>query len=203
MGMPFCLLPMSSRFPVNLITGAAGAGKTTAILRLLAKRPPDQRWAVLINDFGRGTASTTPGVSQGLVVVREVAGCICCTGQVALRTAMVTLLRDAAPQRLLLEASAAARPASLLQLLREPGLSKALDMRTTLCVVNLVQLRDRRYADNEIYREQMAAADALYLTAGDTTGNSAVQVELQAFRSKAAVLFSESERFDIELLDHA
>jgi G3E family GTPase len=203
MVMPFCLLPMSSRFPVNLITGAAGAGKTTAIRRLLEKRPPDERWAVLINDFGRATPSTTPGVAQGQVVVREVAGCICCTGRVALRTAMVALLRDAAPQRLLLEASAAARPASLLQLLREPSLSRALDVRTTLCVVNLVQLRDRRHADNEIYREQIAAADALYLTAGDAAGNAAVQAELQAFRSKPAVLFRESERFEIELLDRA
>jgi G3E family GTPase len=203
MVMPFGLLPMSSRFPVNLITGAAGAGKTTAILRLLEKRPPDERWAVLINDFGRATLSATPGIAQGQVVVREVAGCICCTAQVALRTAMVALLRDAAPQRLLLEVSAAARPASLLQLLREPGLFGALDMRTTLCVVNLAQLTDRRHADNDIYREQIAAADALYLTAADAAGNAVVQAELQAFRSKPAVLFTESERLDIEVLDRA
>lgn len=194
---------MSSRFPVNLVTGAAGAGKTTVILRLLAKRPPDEHWAVLVNDFGHTTLRATPAVAQGKVVVREVAGCICCTAQVALRTAMVVLLRDAAPQRLLVEASAAARPTTLLQLLREPALSKAVDLRTTLGVVNLAQSRDSRYLNNEVYREQIAAADALYLTTGEAAGDTAVRAVLQALRMAPAVLFSESEPFDVELLDRA
>ncbi|HEY0338818.1 MAG TPA: GTP-binding protein [Burkholderiales bacterium] len=196
---------MSRRFPVNLITGAAGAGKTTAILHLLAKRPPDERWAVLINDFGRATLSTASGVSEGKVVLREVAGCICCTAQVAVRTAIVALLREAAPHRLLVEASAAARPASLLHLLREPGLSDAVDVRATVCVVNVAQLRDARYVANELYREQIVAADALYVTTDDATaaGADGARAELQALRSKPAVLFSKGRPFDVALLDRA
>lgn len=202
----FLLLPMSSRFPVNLITGAAGAGKSTAILRLLTKRPPDERWAVLINDFGHSTLHATFGIAQGKVVVRDVAGCICCTAQVVLRTAMVALLREAAPQRLLIEASAAARPATLLQVFREPAVAKAIDLRTTLCVVSLAQLSDARYMDNAVYREQIGAADALYVTTGDVTAAAAdiaARSELQALRSKPAVLFSTSEPFEVDLLDRA
>jgi G3E family GTPase len=206
MRTPFVLLPMSSRFPVNLITGAAGAGKTTAILRLLTKRPSDERWAVLINDFGHTTLRATAGITQGNVVVRDVAGCICCTAQVSLRTALVALLRDTAPQRLLVEASAGARPATLLQVFREPGVAKAIDLRTSLCVVNLAQLRDARYRDNEVYRDQIAAADALYVTTGDATAAAAdiaARAELHALRSKTAVLFSTSAPFGVDLLDCA
>lgn len=41
-----------SKIPINLITGFLGAGKTSAIQSLLAQRPPHERWAILINEYG-------------------------------------------------------------------------------------------------------------------------------------------------------
>ena len=38
--------------PTNIITGFLGAGKTSAILHLLRQKPADERWAVLVNEFG-------------------------------------------------------------------------------------------------------------------------------------------------------
>ena len=38
--------------PTNIITGFLGAGKTTAILHLLKSKPENERWAVLVNEFG-------------------------------------------------------------------------------------------------------------------------------------------------------
>jgi G3E family GTPase len=32
----------------NLITGFLGSGKTTSILHLLAQKPADEKWAVLV-----------------------------------------------------------------------------------------------------------------------------------------------------------
>ncbi|MCG5548419.1 CobW family GTP-binding protein [Halorhodospira halochloris] len=44
---------MAPPVPTNVITGFLNAGKTTAIRHLLARhRPPAERWAVLINEFG-------------------------------------------------------------------------------------------------------------------------------------------------------
>src|SRR5690349_5061130 len=97
--------------PILLVTGATGAGKTTYLSRLLAARPSGERWAVLVNDFG--TAKLEP---QPDVLVREVAGCICCSAQVSLRTAVIALLRER-PARLLIEASAAAHPDAIVAVL--------------------------------------------------------------------------------------
>ncbi|MBE0152772.1 hypothetical protein FOT80_25685, partial [Serratia fonticola] len=36
----------------NLITGFLGSGKTTTIRHLLATKPENERWAVLVNEFG-------------------------------------------------------------------------------------------------------------------------------------------------------
>ena len=38
--------------PVNVIAGSLGVGKTTTINHLLKQRPPDERWAVLVNEYG-------------------------------------------------------------------------------------------------------------------------------------------------------
>jgi len=36
----------------NLITGFLGSGKTTTIRHLLAHKPENEIWAVLVNEFG-------------------------------------------------------------------------------------------------------------------------------------------------------
>lgn len=38
--------------PTNIITGFLGVGKTSAILHLLQQKPSNERWAVLVNEFG-------------------------------------------------------------------------------------------------------------------------------------------------------
>jgi G3E family GTPase len=38
--------------PTNIITGFLGVGKTSAILHLLKSKPVNERWAVLVNEFG-------------------------------------------------------------------------------------------------------------------------------------------------------
>ncbi len=150
-----------TRIPAILITGATGAGKTSLISRLLCQRPAAERWAVLVNDFGRGHLAV--GEADENVVVREVAGCICCTGQVSLRTALVSMLRAAHPHRLLIEASGAAEPAAVIRVLNEPGLSKAVELESTVCAVGAEHLADSRYAATDVYRAQLCAADVIVL----------------------------------------
>ena len=123
---------MPVRTATHVVTGATGAGKTTHIAHMLARRPAGECWAVVVNDFGKTVLDEAPGVREGNVVVREVTGCACCTSQVALRVALVDLLRKARPHRLLIEASSAAEPEALLKVLREPGISQAIDLQPTI-----------------------------------------------------------------------
>ncbi|WP_245869028.1 CobW-like GTP-binding protein, partial [Vibrio fujianensis] len=43
---------MTKKVPTNIITGFLGVGKTTTILNLLKHKPADEKWAVLVNEFG-------------------------------------------------------------------------------------------------------------------------------------------------------
>ena len=38
--------------PTSIVSGFLGVGKTTAIHNLLNQKPKNERWAVLINEFG-------------------------------------------------------------------------------------------------------------------------------------------------------
>ena len=67
----------------QFITGSFGAGKTTAIRRLMAGKPEAEMWVVVLNEFtDAGIAAL--GVAQaarGNFDVRLVAGgCLCCVG---------------------------------------------------------------------------------------------------------------------------
>ena len=63
----------------NIITGFLGVGKTTLISQLLAHKPKDEVWAVLVNEFGE------IGIDNELIVTTDDNmielnnGCVCCT----------------------------------------------------------------------------------------------------------------------------
>lgn len=174
-----------TRIPANMITGLVGAGKTTAILSLLTQRPPAEHWAVLINDFGEASLDDAVRDSAGGVVTRELrGGCICCTAQVELRTALVRLLRDARPQRLLIELSSAGYPSAVRKVLREKSIAQALDLRASLCVLDPRQFADPALGAREDYLEQMVFADILVINKSDV----ATIEELTQARKAAAKL---------------
>ena len=121
-----------ARIPVALITGAASARKRAFIHTLLAARPPAECWAVLDNDIDPLTVSA----EGSRVSVITVGGCACCTGQIMLQAAIVRLLRQSRPVRLIIAVSAAAEPAALAKALEEESLARAIDVTMNLCVTD-------------------------------------------------------------------
>jgi len=168
--------------PVNLITGFLGVGKTTALLHLLAQRPPGARWAVLVNEFGQvGIDGAT--LTQAGVAVREVpGGCICCSAQLPLRVSLTRLLREVKPERLLIEPTGLGHPAGVIDVLRSEGLASAVELRNVIGLVDPRQLHDEKYRSLEIYQDQLALADVLVANKCDL----ATPAQLQAFDDFAA-----------------
>ena len=95
-----------SNIETNIITGFLGAGKSTAILNLLEQKPDNERWAVLVNEFGEVgiDGGMLAGNSDSGVYIREVpGGCMCCAAGLPMQMAMNMLLARAKPTRLIIE----------------------------------------------------------------------------------------------------
>lgn len=142
-----------SPIPAVLITGADSDAKTRFISALAAARPAGERWAVLDNDGGNQVQADTQ------LSVASITGCLCCTGQVALQTGIVRLIRQSRPQRLFIVASGAAEPAALERALRQEQLARAVQVSHRLCVATAEQLAAGPPAARELWLQQLRAAD--------------------------------------------
>lgn len=100
--------------PTNIITGFLGVGKTSAILNLMKNKPVNERWAVLVNEFGEiGVDGSLIQGNQATqqVFIREVpGGCMCCAAGLPMQIALNQLLTEAKPDRLLIEPTGLGHP---------------------------------------------------------------------------------------------
>ncbi|ASJ73246.1 CobW family GTP-binding protein [Granulosicoccus antarcticus] len=195
--------------PTNIITGFLGVGKTTAILHLLKTKPAQQRWAVLINEFGeigvdggllRGQYSEDNGV-----YVREVpGGCMCCTAGLPMQVGLNSLLTRSRPDRLLIEPTGLGHPQEVLQVLSDMY-REVLSVQQVLTLVDARHLLDQRYTDNETFNQQIAIANIvignkseLYLP--DDAERLQTYVQRNG-RPSASVMFASNGQLDPSILD--
>ena len=133
---------MLSQIPTHLIAGPLGAGKTSVIRHLLAHKPADERWAVLINEFGQiglDQALLTTD-ADGISLAEVPGGCLCCVNGVPFQVGLARLLRQARPDRLLIEPSGLGHPAELLAQLAEPPWAGVLALQPLVMVLDAAAL---------------------------------------------------------------
>ncbi|NOQ77098.1 MAG: GTP-binding protein [Methylococcaceae bacterium] len=152
--------------PTNIITGFLGAGKTSAILHLLNNKPPDQRWAVLVNEFGEigvdGSLFEGQHSNEEGVFIREVpGGCMCCAAGLPMQIALNELLTRAKPDRLLIEPTGLGHPEEILQVLSAKHYREVLSLQKILTLVDARKLSDPRYTTHETFKQQIAIADTV------------------------------------------
>ena len=145
----------------NLITGFLGSGKTTSILHLLANKPADEKWAVLVNEFGEVGIDGALLADSGALLKEIPGGCMCCVNGLPMQVGLNTLLRQGKPDRLLIEPTGLGHPKQILDMLTAPVYEPWIDLRATLCVLDPRQLLDEKTVQNENFRDQLAAADII------------------------------------------
>lgn len=103
-----------SSIPITIITGFLGSGKTTLILNLIPQLPRSYKLALLKNEFGDVAIDSQLASSSAISGVQELLnGCICCNLVGQLGDALDTLRNDVVLDRILIETSGSAFPATL------------------------------------------------------------------------------------------
>ncbi len=177
---------MPPAVPVNLITGFLGVGKTTAIQHLLNHKPANQRWAVLVNEFGEvgidgsllnQTAADGGhrGQRQQEIFIRELpGGCMCCTMGLPMQVALNQLLAQARPDRLLIEPTGLGHPQQIVNMLNQPHYHSIVATGATLTLLDPRKISDTRYTSNALFRQQLDCADLIVANKSDLCSNDAL-----------------------------
>ncbi|KAG0156348.1 hypothetical protein PDIDSM_3526 [Penicillium digitatum] len=118
--------------PITIVTGFLGSGKTTILLNLIPQLPKAYKLALLKNEFGDVAVDSQLASTQSISGVREMLnGCICCNLVGQLRDALDQLRTEVQPDRIVIETSGSAFPATLAmevnRLAREEGGHYVLD----------------------------------------------------------------------------
>ena len=165
------------RVPFTILTGWLGAGKTTALNRMLAA-PHGKRIAVLVNELGRISIDTQLIVSRGGDVLELAGGCVCCKVDIKndLWDGIGDIVARSAPDHVVLETTGIAEPAAILDgLVRVPeSVRDRIFPAGVVCVVDAetgataVRTRDEA-------REQATGADRVMLAKLDVASPDAVR----------------------------
>ncbi len=182
------------RIPVNLITGFLGTGKTTAIINLLAQQQTGEKWAVVVNEFGKvgidgaliqGSSPKTPQL-----VVKEVAGgCICCSVGMTMQVTLTRLLREVKPDRILIEPTGVAHPAGILEVLQNQWLVPFLEIKAMLCLVDPQQFSLDLVERSLVYCDQVLQSDVIVLNKCDLATLEQIEAVLQFLATLPAKQF--------------
>ena len=168
-----------TRIPVTIITGFLGSGKTT-LLNHWVKQPELSDCAVLINEFG------SVGLDHQLVkqvdeqVMLLDSGCICCSVQGSLATAlqelfMKALRKEIKPfRRLIIETTGLADPAPVLFTLRQDNfIAERYRFDGIVTLVDAVHIEGQLARQYEAVK-QIALADLLVISKSDLVSAEAL-----------------------------
>ncbi|MCA2017936.1 GTP-binding protein [Vibrio tritonius] len=154
---------MTKKIPTNIITGFLGVGKTTTILNLLKNKPADEKWAVLVNEFGEIGIDGAMMSDRGAVIKEVQGGCMCCAAGVPMSVAITALLRQK-PDRLLIEPTGLGHPKEVVATLVSEQYSPYVDLKATITLVDPRNLRNTKYTENANFNDQLNCGDVIAAT---------------------------------------
>ncbi|MFT4776288.1 MAG: G3E family GTPase [Oleispira sp.] len=153
---------MTKKVTVNIIMGFLGVGKTTSILNILQQKPADEKWAVLVNEFGEvGIDGAILSAASGMVISEVPGGCLCCVSGIPFQSALSSLIVQQQPHRILIEPTGLGHPKNLIRTLTSKEYQPHIEVKASICLLDPRQLKDPRYQQHETFNDQCYLADVL------------------------------------------
>jgi G3E family GTPase len=153
--------------PIVLITGYLGSGKTTFLNRLLATAQ-GRRFAVLVNDFGAINVDEKliEGAVDGVVALEN--GCICCSLEGGLHSAIVRVLRAGErPEAILIEASGVSNAGELVRILNDEAMQGYTSLEMVVSTFDCDHWQTCSQTERDLIQSQLRHANVILLTKTD------------------------------------
>lgn len=144
---------------MHIITGFLGVGKTSCIQHLIKHKPRNERWAILVNEYGQQGIDGSLFHADELIVKQVAGGCACCAALLPFQTALNQLIRHDKPDRIFIEPSGLGHVDNIVKLLSSESYQTRLQLNAVVCVIDPRHLSQPKYRYHELYLRQLNAAD--------------------------------------------
>ncbi|GGH83138.1 G3E family GTPase [Pullulanibacillus pueri] len=151
---------------VTILTGFLGAGKTTLLNKML-KDMPEEKVAVIINEFGDTSIDSHLVVSTREEIIEINKGCICCNVRGDLISILNNLImQEGSIDRVVIETTGMANPAPVIQtFLMDERTEASFKIDSVVTIVDAKHIW--QHLKEEEPQQQIAFADILLLNKTD------------------------------------
>ena len=175
---------------IDIFSGFLGAGKTTLIKKLITESFAGQKVVLIENEFGEIGIDGGFLQESGIQINELNSGCICCSLVGDFREALKQVVREYAPDRIVIEPSGVGKLSDVTRAVEAVAeeLPVQLESFVTVADVNKVKMYMKNFG--EIYDDQISHASCIILsrTQKATEAKIAAAVELIQQKNEKATI---------------
>ncbi|MDP4133022.1 MAG: GTP-binding protein [Bacillota bacterium] len=176
---------------VDIFSGFLGAGKTTLIKKLIKEAYKDEKLVLIENEFGEIGIDGGFLKEAGIEITEMNSGCICCSLVGDFGEALKKVLKEFAPDRILIEPSGVGKLSDVIRAVQNTG-SKELVLNSFTTVVDVSKCKIYMKNFGEFFNDQLSHAGCIILSHSQKTSDEKISecVSLIRKQNEDAIIVS-------------
>ena len=160
---------------IDVVSGFLGAGKTTFIKRLVENGKDKGRTIIIENEFGEIGIDGGFLKNSGIEIKEMNSGCICCSLAGDFEASLRELLKDYAPNRVIIEPSGVGKLSDVLKAVSD--VEKDLEVESNSAVTVVDVKKSKMYMKNfgEFFNNQIQFANTIILSRTDLADSKKIE----------------------------
>ena len=170
---------------IDIFSGFLGAGKTTLIKKLIKEAYSGEKLVLIENEFGEIGIDGGFLQDAGIEITEMNSGCICCSLVGDFSKALVKVLDEFHPDRVIIEPSGVGKLSDVIKAVRSVETEDAkLNSFTTVADVNKCKMYMKNFG--EFYNDQIANASSIVLSHTDIAKADKIEAAVELIRQHNA-----------------
>ena len=149
---------------IDIISGFLGAGKTTLIRKLLDEALKGQKIVLIENEFGEIGIDGGFLKDAGVQITEMNSGCICCSLVGDFGTALQNVLKQFAPDRIIIEPSGVGKLSDVMKAVLKVADEADIELSTYTAVADAMKCKMFMKNFGEFYNNQIESAKCIVLS---------------------------------------
>ena len=168
---------------IDIFSGFLGAGKTTLIKKLIKEAYAGEKVVLIENEFGEIGIDGGFLADAGIEITEMNSGCICCSLVGDFSKALVKVVDEYAPERIIIEPSGVGKLSDVIRAVEAAELSDAkINSFTAVADVNKCKMYMKNFG--EFYNDQISSASAIVLSHTQTAKEHKIEECVALLREK-------------------